>query len=182
MFEPIENLYFNWLCAKVYHVRNSRSPETSYDGLLRILHNTEFAWTISGDDNRAEDGKELRREFLIMGDIPDHLEWRTMTPCSVFEMLIAFAKRAEFYTDFSTREWFWTMIDNLGLKGVTDAEFNVVDPLEVIDTLEHFMWRRYLPNGDGGLFPLTNPSRDQTQIEIWDQFSDYLVDRRLLPA
>lgn len=176
MIEPLENLYFNWLCAQVHYVRNP----VSYDGLFRVLHNTEFAWTIPGDDNRAEDGKELRREFLIVGDIPDNLEWRTMVPCSVFEMLIAFSRRAEFNSQISAREWFWTMIENLGLKEVTDAAD--VDPLEVVDTLEHFMWRRYTPNGDGGLFPLVSPQRDQTELEIWYQFCDYLVDRNLLPV
>lgn len=179
MSEPLENLYFNWLCAKVHHVRN-RTPSLSYDMLFRTFHNTEFVWLLSGDDNRAEDGKELRREFLIAGDIPDHIEWRTMIPCSVFEMLIGFSRRAEFNSQRSAVDWFWEMVDNLNLREVTDGAG--VDPLEVIDTLEYFMTRNYTFNGDGGLFPINNPQRDQTQIEIWEQFCDYVVDRDLLPA
>lgn len=178
MNEPLENLYFNWLCAKVLIVTNP-TPSLTYYTLFRTLHNTEFAWLLSGDDNRAEDGKELRREFLIMGDIPDDVVWRTQIPCSVFEMLIAFSKRAEFNTGVLAKDWFWEMIENLGLKGANDA--SEVDPEEIQDTLEHFMWRNYSGNGDGGLFPLDNPTRDQLEIEIWHQFCDYLVDQDRLP-
>jgi hypothetical protein len=179
MDEPLENLYFNWLCAKVLHVVNP-TPSLTYNNLFRTLHNTEFVWLLSGDDNRAEDGKELRREFLIMGDIPDHVEWRTQTPCSVFEMLIAFSKRAEFNTTgMSAKNWFWEMIANLNLQECNDA--NQVDPDEIRDVLTHFMWRNYTPNGDGGLFPINRPHADQTKVEIWHQFCDYLVDQDRLP-
>lgn len=178
MSEPLENLYFNWLCAKVHNVRNP-TPSLSFDTLFRTLHNTEFVWLLPGDDNRAEDGKELRREFLLVGHIPDQFEWRTLMPTSVFEMLIAFTRRAEFNSNTSATDWFWEFLRNLGLSEVNDALG--VDPEEINDTLQHFMWRRYRYNGDGGLFPLNDPPRDQTQIEIWEQFCDYLVDQNRLP-
>jgi hypothetical protein len=178
MKEPLENLYFNWLSAKVHNVRNP-TPSLSFDTLFKTLHNTEFVWLLSGDDNRAEDGKELRREFLIMGDIPDNPEWRTMVPCSVFEMLIAFSARAQKNSNTPAKEWFWEFLDNLNLREVNDA--SGVEPEEIYDTLEHFMWRRYQPNGDGGLFPLREPQSDQTEREIWNQFCDYLVDQNRLP-
>lgn len=178
MEEPLENLYFNWLCAKVLHVVNP-TPSLTYDTLFKTLHNTEFVWLLSGDDNRAEDGKELRREFLIMADIPDHLEWRTQTPCSVFEMLIAFSKRAEFNSQMSARNWFWEMLSNLNLQECNDA--SGIEPMEIQEVLEYFMWRNYTSNGDGGLFPLNRPHKDQTKVEIWHQFCDYMVDQdRLL--
>lgn len=178
MSEPLENLYFNWLYAKVARVDNPTPSLTFYE-LLKTLHSTEFVWLLSGDDNRAEDGKELRREFLITAEIPDYPEWRTQTPCSVLEMLIGFSRRATFTTDTPEHEWFWEMIRNLGLAECNDA--SGVDPEEIRDTLEHFMWRRYTPDGDGGLFPLRNPLEDQTEREIWYQFCDYLVDQNRLP-
>ena len=178
MNEPLENLYFNWLSAKVHTVIR-RKPSVTYDTLFKTFHNTEFVWLLSGDDNRAEDGKELRREFLIMGDIPDNYEWRTLLPCSVFEMLIGFTRRAEFNSELSAKDWFWIMVDNLNLKEANDT--SGIDPMEIQEVLDYFLWRRYPADGDGGLFPLKNPIRDQTQIEIWDQFCDYLVDRNLLP-
>ena len=63
MEEPIENLYFNWLYTKVSDVKN-QTPTTKFDRLLILLHRTEFVWLLSGDDNRAEDGRDLRIEFL----------------------------------------------------------------------------------------------------------------------
>lgn len=178
MPEPLENLYFNWLYAKVADF-NARTPSLTFDTLFKTLHNTEFVWLLLGDDNRAEDGKELRREFLLMGDIPDHPEWRTQYPCSVFEMLIGFSRRAEKNTGEPAKEWFWEFLRNLNLSEVNDA--SGVDPEEIEDTLKMMMYRTYQPNGDGGLFPLENPQSDQREEEIWQQFCDYLVDQQRLP-
>jgi len=176
--EPLENLYFNWLCAKIIRLENP-TPSLRYDKLLRILHNTEFVWLISGDDNRAEDGLELRREFLLEADIPDNIEWRMM-PCSLFEMLIAFSRRTEFATDVPAQEWFWEFIDNLGLREFNDASPNSTEEISTI--LYDFVWRQYDNSGrGGGLFPIENPKHDQTQVEIWYQFCEYLVDQERMP-
>lgn len=174
-----ENMYFNWLAAKVIRVQNP-SPSNTFDTLLKTLHNTEFVWHVSGDDSRASDGKELRREFLIAGDFPDDKDWRTLYPCSVLEMLIAFSRRAEFNSDIPAVVWFWEMLTNLNLNDANDA--SDISPQEITDVLEHFMYRLYNYDGDGGLFPLDNPQQDQTEIEIWDQFFDYLVDKQRMPA
>ena len=180
VFYRLEDMYFSWLITKVMNVDHNRTPTTSYDTLLKTLHNTEFAWTLPGDDNRSADGKELRTEFLIASDAADDPDWRTLFPASVLEMLIAFSRRCEFNSDILAREWFWIMIDNLNLKEANDA--SRISPYEIEEVLEPFMWRQYAPDGDGGLFPLENPTRDQRDLEIWQQFCDYLVDKKLLPA
>ena len=36
----------------------------SYTGLFEALHNFEFHWTIPHDDNRMQDGLDLRYEYL----------------------------------------------------------------------------------------------------------------------
>jgi len=60
---PIEEDYFSWLLAKVVL---PRSPHTdNYYGLLLVLHTVEFVWAIPGDQNRAEDGLELRLDFRV---------------------------------------------------------------------------------------------------------------------
>lgn len=178
MDEPLENLYFNWLCAKV--VDKTTFPITDlYWNLLKKLHHTEFVWLLSGDDNRAEDGKELRSEFIFAAEIPDNVEWRTVIGCSVLEMFIAFARRANFETDVPVRDWFWEFIDNLGLDRFDDRSgFNesLVD-----DILNQFIWRTYSPDGVGGMFPLEKPPDDQREMEIWHQFCEYLVDQDRLP-
>jgi hypothetical protein len=176
MSEPLENLYFNWLCAKVFNMKDLPSP--SYWELLKKLHKTEFVWLLSGDDNRAEDGKESRRDFILQADLPDDPHWRLDIECSVLEMLIAFSKRAEFQDETPAQEWFWEFIDNLGLRQCHDENF---DPDYVELVLSEFIWRNYQPNGSGGLFPIEDPSGDQREIEIWYQFCEYLVDQDRLP-
>ena len=174
---PLEDLYFRWLCAKVTYVRTP-TPSLTYWKLLKILHNTEFVWLLSGDDNRSEDGKELRIEFLFEGDIPDNVEWRAL-PCSILEMFIAFSRRAEFNTDIPARDWFWEFVDNLGLKELNDGA--EIDLEEVERILDQFIWRTYNRKGEGGLFPISNINGDQREIEIWYQFCDYLVDQHRMP-
>lgn len=170
MNELIEERYFGWLCAKVEDARNSRSRK-----ILEVLFRTEFVPLpeIIGDDNRAEDGKELRRQFLMEFDIPDDPEWRKDTGCSVFEMILALARRAEFVTDDPVRTWFWELVDNLGLRGKVAP----LSPSEIEDKIYHFIWRDYDFSGDGGLFPLKRPMHDQREIEIWYQFNQYLIDQ-----
>jgi len=172
MREPIENEYFNWLCAKVL--------DTSihiYHDLLGILHNTEFKWLMEMDKNRAEDGIELRTDFLIETDWEKDQNWLSQ-PCSVLEMLIALSKRAWFQTDIPDRDWFWTFMTNLGLDEYRRVPGSSVR--EIRDTLGIFIERKYDPNGYGGLFPLRYPSCDQRSIEIWHQFNEYLDENGLM--
>ena len=176
MNEPIEDVYFNWLYQKVASVENP-TPSLTYWTLLRDLHSTEFVWLISGDDNRCEDGLDLRREFyrtvMIDADIP----WMNLG-CSVLEMLSAFGRRAEFDTNLSSRQWFWVFLENLGLKDFNDAHPNITRHVDAV--LQRLIWRTYQPNGHGGLFPLRSPQHDQRGVEIWYQFCEYLVDQENL--
>lgn len=178
MSEPLENLYFNWLCAKVMRIDGVPAPSNTYWGLLRELHNTQFAWMLVGDDNRAEDGLDLRREFLIAADIPDDPTWRGL-PCSLLEMLIAFSKRAEFMSGEPALGWFWEFMENLGLRIYTDAVEQADN--EIAEVLYNLVWRNYQYSGHGGLFPLNEPPEDQTKTEIWYQFCEYLVDQERSP-
>lgn len=171
---PFEEIYFNWLCAKVINPIDFDRTATYYE-LLKKLHCTEFQWFISGDDNRAEDGKELRRDFILQADARDDPEWRTALGCSVLEMLIAFSKRAEFQTDDPASQWFWEFIDNLGLKDFTDQSGFDEEFVDVV--LEELIFRTYQPNGNGSMFPIRDSGVDQRGIEIWYQFCNYLVDQ-----
>jgi len=174
--EPIEEAYFNWLCTKVCKAEVP-TPSLTYFHLLRALHGTEFVWLLSGDDNRAEDGVELRTEFLRVAFTHNDPEWMSM-PCSVLEMLIALANRAAFETDRSTVYWFWTFIENLGMREFNDA--SNFDPREVSDILYRLVWRTYDYEGHGGMFPLTEATHDQRKQEIWYQFCEYLLDQERL--
>jgi hypothetical protein len=170
--EPIENLYFNWLCAKVLQTETP-CPSNTFWRLFRKLYTTEFAWLLSGDDNRAEDGLELREEFLVESRLPDEPHWRHSI-CSIFEMLIAFSRKAEFNAGETPQFWFWHMLENLGLHEANDSSEMTDEEIDSI--LYNFVWRGYDEYGHGGLFPMENPPDDQRHVEIWYQFCEYLVD------
>ena len=177
MNEPIEEVYFNWLYAKVARVQNP-TPSLTYYTLLRELHSTEFVWLVPGDDNRAEDGVGVRREFYhyLHTKIDDEQPWFYLD-CSVLEMLIAFSRRAAFQTDISDRDWFWRFLENLGLSELYDSRNDTQQiASEVINT---FVWRLYDRKGNGGLFPLSHTNNDQRRVEVWYQFCEYLVDQGL---
>lgn len=172
MEEPLEESYFNWLCAKVLstNVRN-------YFDLMQILHRTEFVWIISGDRNRSEDGLELRTYFLRETHLEIDDQWFN-DPCSVLEMFIAFANRASFQTDTSLNDWFWIFLTNLGLveyRRVSKSDVPIIE-----DILYTFVWRTYDPSGHGGMFPMRLPEHDQRKVEIWYQFYEYLDDQGLV--
>jgi len=175
MNESIESAYFNWLCAKVQHIENP-TPSLTYWNLLRELHSTEFVWLISGDDNRANDGLDLRLEFSREAFTRIDPDWSHLG-CSVLEMLIAFSRRAQFETDLSSREWFWIFIENLGLKEFNDAQ---IRPFTITDIINQFIFRAYEFDGQGGLFPLRNPRHDQRKVELWYQFAEYLIEQERL--
>lgn len=169
--EPIESLYFNWLASQVMKVEVP-TPSLTYWKLFRELQNTEFVWTLDApmDDNRAEDGKELRKEFLRQIRTEPDNDWFNIG-CSVLEMLVAFARRAEFAADRTVQDWFWEFLDNLGLSTFNDASFNL---FVITDILYAFLWRTYDYHGNGGLFPIRYPHEDQRKVDIWYQFCAYL--------
>jgi hypothetical protein len=172
MDEPIEETYFNWLYNKVAHV-DVPTPSLTYYTLLRDLHSTEFVWLIPGDDNRAQDGMDIRREFLTQAFLQQDPPWMSIG-CSVLEMLIAFSRTAEFETDVEARIWFWIFMANLRLDSLNDAKRDI--SRRVANVMDRFIWRTYNPDGNGGLFPLKYPEHDQRTVEIWYQFCAYLSE------
>lgn len=173
MDEPLESVYFSWLCAKVNRVEVP-TPSLTYWKLFRALFSTEFVWLISGDDNRVEDGLELRQDFLVECGLPEDTDLGLMG-CSIFEMLIAFSRRAEFNAGESSAFWFWRMLENLDLAKENDA--STTPPVIIERILYDFVWRNYDEFGNGGLFPLSRPQEDQRPVEVFYQFCAYLVDQ-----
>lgn len=170
----VEERYFNWLYSKIVQTQNP-TPSLSYLTLARDLHAVEFVWLVVGDDNRAEDGLELRKVFLKM--FPENGPWSNLG-CSVLEMLIAFSERAEFETSLTSGEWFWMFLENLNISELNDAAVDITP--QVQEALEVFVWRTYEPNGFGGLFPLERPECDQREVEIWYQFCAYIDENDIL--
>lgn len=164
--------YFGWLCQIV-------QQDNRYRQLLNYLYTTDFTYTIAMDANRAEDGIGLRYRF---GDECGYGQPTVATllddrPCSILEMMVALAIRCENimsnpeYGD-RTSLWFWEMINNLGVSGMTDNRF---DELFVEAVMERLLKREYRRNGYGGLFTIHNcAGRDLRTVEIWYQMCWYL--------
>jgi len=167
----LDDQYLTWLYSQVAVVKTRKSSRTYWD-LLRKLYCTEFAWFVPNDDNRAEDGRELRCEWAGDRDIHVDPEWLSLG-CSFLEMLIGVSRRLDFETDADAPSWFWHMIDNMGLLGFNDRS-NFSEE-EVEDRTSTVIWRTYDYNGNGGLFPLRSASQDQRKTEIWYQLSEYLL-------
>ena len=171
--DRVNNEYFEWLCELIDIDRFSKS--VSYRKLLIHLHNIEFTWFIPHDDNRADDGIQLRRKYgLYREDVT--LSRYITGPCSVLEMMVALAIRCEGYMDDTlmgdrTGQWFWGMIHNLGLSPMTDFKFDID---YVDDIIARFLNREYEPDGKGGLFTVKHCTQDMRTVEIWCQLNWYL--------
>ncbi len=173
MDEPIESLYFNWLVAKVSDP-HARTPSQTHWKLLRELQNTEFVWTVARDDNRAEEGVSLRGEFLLQTQYDADPEWLDI-PCSVFEMIYALCRHAAYQDDRHPYDWFWEIMENLGIAEYNDA--TSIRPGDLSDVLHNLVWRTYDYNGNGGMFPIHQARQDQRKVEIWYQLETYLSER-----
>lgn len=171
----INDRYFEWLYSKVAMVRN-RNPARSYWELTRVLFSTEYTWFVPNDDNRVEDGKLLRLEYIDEhGDEGVDDLWMDLG-CSYLEMLIALGGRLAFESEGSAGQWFWKLMSNLELHTYTDDIFEISIKEEVEEALERVSMRTYAADGDGGLFPLKRPSQDQRDVELWYQMSSYLLE------
>lgn len=175
-----ENDYFNWLCENV----NRRNGLDDNLILLRQLHNIEFYGIVPNDENRAVDGKNLRKVFsTVKGYNDDLLDLIYRNPCSMFEMMIGMAHRMDYslqdrrHQNNGIEKWFWILVDNLGLEPFYKNDKNGENKFESNKRIiEDFLERRYYENGRGGLFPLKNPKEDQTKVELWYQMEFYLQE------
>jgi hypothetical protein len=149
--------------------------------LLHHLYMIEFYSLIPNDDNRGEDGKDLRDKFVEKEGL-QALSFCPQGPCKVLEMLIGLSFRLEFETaqsrwEKTPKEWFWILIDNLDLSWCTNSEFMKYDRISEIDEkISILLDRKYKNDGYGGLFPLKNPKKDQKEVEIWYQMSAYILE------
>ena len=175
MNKPLDELYLTWLYGQVVSV-TEKTASRNFWKLLKILYTKEFIWIIANDDNRAEDGRDLRREFMEYEDIdPREVRGWIDIGCSVLEMMIGLSRRLSFESDREPREWFWELIANLTLQEYNDA--NHIPEDEIDEILDQLIWRTYKRNGSGGLFPLRHPIDDQREVEIWYQMNTYLLER-----
>lgn len=174
--DDVINEYFDWMCQLVSD--KQYIGDHSYRKLLSKLHSIPFTYTIDMDGNRAADGIDLRYRFGYERNYEDYIitSFLDDKPCSVLEMIVALALRCETIMedpDYGDRtgEWFWGMIESLGLESMDDTSFNRDHVDDVIDI---FLSRGYGRDGRGGLFTIKHPKRDLRTVEIWYQMNWYL--------
>lgn len=184
----IVNEYQRWLVNQVD--RTSTNPYNEFGKREREAGLTysklyEYLWEVEFDpinmkvldENRWEDGRELRSEFayqtgkdryFIYEDIPG--------PCTMFEFLAALAMRVEFVMqdpDLGDRTYLWFMnsLKSLGLYFSLDWCY---DQGYVEYVLDRFMDVKYKSDGRGGVFYIPDTSRDLRDLQIWDQMTHYI--------
>lgn len=181
----VKEEYFDWLCAHITPEYGALSNKAYY-GLFKCLHEKQFVWVVANDDNRIQDGLDLRNCFLhdigYEGSDPfvDSISHKGMVeePVSVMEVLIGLSRRLAFLDEETPEIWAWRLIENLGLHKMCDP----IGPemIQAIDEkLETLIWRTYDPDGTGGFFPLSYPGANQTKVEIWYQMAAYLEENQI---
>lgn len=170
----LDDQYLTWLYRQVGgRSVKVKDPRRTYWRLLRQMYATEFIWFVPNDDNRAEDGRDLRSEFMTDQVIFDVDPGWLGLGCSFLEMLVALAQRLSFEAEGTIGLWFWHLIETLGLTACTDA--SAYSESEVAERVEAVILRTYEPSGQGGLFPLHGDVPDQRDVEIWYQLSAWLL-------
>lgn len=172
MTGTLDDLYLTWLYSQVGDVK-VRNKSRTYWNLFTQLYSKSFVWLVPNDDNRVQDGLDLRDQWTMESGISPDPQWMA-SDCSFLEMLVGLSRRLAFEGEGHPPVWFWHLIQNLGLHECTDrSRYN---QSEVNDRLDIVIWRLYDPSGRGGLFPLRYPKHDQREVEIWYQMNEYLLD------
>ena len=173
MTPQIEHDYFQWLTSQIE--LPDGNPHT-YNDLFTRMYDTEFVWHISHDDDRLQDGLELRTQFMHQTQqkrSPD-LDAIIHKGASVLEVLIALSIRVAFTAGGHAPIWAWQLIENLHLDRASDP-FTSGKANRVDDILETLIHRTYQRDGQGGFFPVSSSvEQDQTKIDIWNQMNIYV--------
>ena len=173
MANELQKRYFDWMYARVM------SPRYSYRKLLNRLNEIPFTYILPMDENRKEDGLDLRYRFGHENGISDKeiANRLDISECSVLEMMVALAIHCEENImddpEFGDRtgKWFCEMLGNLGLSSMDDQRYNQ----QYVDAhIDIFLHRRYDPDGRGGLFHLRRCTEDLRNVQIWYQMNWYL--------
>ena len=171
MSEPLDELYFNWLYRQV---ADPEHINPSYWRLMKLLYTKEFIYIVGNDEDRSEDGKELRYEFIRDDGLVnvDH-SWMRLG-CTLLALLIGLSRRLAFEAEGEPSIWFWVLLGNLGLAECDDSQ--LYPDHFVSEVLDRVIWRTYTFNGEGGIFPLKHPQQDQRRLEMWYQLQAYVLE------
>lgn len=149
--------------------------------LLEHLFNVPFVLDKSYvlDEDRVQNGLSMRenyafRTFTKQVDYDRFLDSFRYGKISVLEFLVSLSDKMSetIYFDSHRGEFFWQIIDNLGLDCMNDEEF---DSKIVDNVLEILFERRYSRDGSGGgMFYVPNSKFDFTKMDFMHQANVWL--------
>jgi len=164
--------YLQWLEPQIRDEFVNRGA--TYRHMLECMFDKDYVWLVPNDDNRLQDGLDLRAEFCFSHNVqPDHV--LTHKPSSFLEVLIGLSRRLAFVAGGTPQGWAWQLIVNLELPNMTDplSRYKVRKLNDIMDTT---IFRTYQPNGLGGFFRLSWPERDMRKVELWYQMAAYISE------
>lgn len=187
--------YYTWLCM-----------QSGLEGgpLARLFYETDFRWldSVPDDENRAKNAKDLREQYAIyllagdhMTDVISEEQWHDIDRLKksiignacVFEVLVHLARELDnllnMDSESKVQEYFGRLMMNVGFDFYDDEDYDH-NPKGVEEywkkLLDRVLDRTYLPDGEGGLFPLDLHSEedikgmlDQRTRPLWDQMNDW---------
>jgi hypothetical protein len=172
----MDEKYFNWLYEQVTCTDGSYQP--AYTKVSALIHRIAFNDNVPHDSNRTAEARELRTLFTEeTGNIPDS-DWVVM-PVSIFEVLVALVKAADFLYGRGMPDWYDIIMRNVGMDHYMDELFEPRHEAAVNRIWVRINDRAYNPSGHGGLFPLEHPKEDQRKVELWYQLSAYVIENKL---
>lgn len=177
----LPEVYYDWLRSDAF---SEVSERREYDGILRVLHDTPFFWTIWSDSNRAGDALSYRQnDFLSTQKDLDHLDqqwlhdWAVATP-SVLEVLLGMARRWSLYFEGSVPFYFAHMFLNMKFDRFPGRALRPETQQAVKIMCDEWMSRQFEPNGDRSPFPIRHALEivDFREVDIWGQMNAYSAE------
>lgn len=176
--------YIEWLESFTIDERLSDDRRPTYEYLLKKLWSMPFYGSIGNDDDRGDEGLELRIRYNSILAKNSGIDFRLIQDtniifgeCRVLEMLIALSMRMyDIMQDMgvynSVSRWFWEIMHNVGFDTLDDSVYlesdgDVVVENVVNDILELHERKSGRP---GGWFYVS----DWRHLEIWYQMHEYL--------
>lgn len=147
---------------------------SGYSKLMYFLIDIPFEWSHELDSKLIDNVKNYRWSHGYVG----------MDPVSVFEVLALLAFDAErkimHQTGAGNRtsNWFWMMMNNLGLQIFDDERWNSRSKGTILRIVKRFMAREYRADGRGGPFYIDDlKGRDLRKEALWTQMTWFLGEK-----
>lgn len=183
-----ERIKTEYLCYLMNRAQVEAEGDRGYLKLCAALHSLEFRPMLEMDENRSSECMALRNDFSEQYDNPDEILYILDRIFGFdgtwMEILVVLAEKiaydlADSEYEAGTGKWFQEMLENCGLNEETDDQFED-DPYNefqkvcnIVAVINH---RRFGWDGEGGLFPLRWPKRDQRYAELIMQMNDYIEE------